>query len=345
MRIYITGISGFLSINLVRYLLSQGFTDIAGIDLVNFTYPERNQIDFVQGDIRNRQAVKETMQGADIVIHTAAALPLYPPEEIYSTEVEGTRIVLQQALEYGVRRFIHISTTAVYGIPDHHPLFETDPVSGVGPYGKAKIQAEELCQDYREKGLCIPILRPKSFVGPERLGVFAIFYEWASEGRNFPMIGSGDNRYQLLDVEDLCQAILACMTFEESRINDTFNIGAAEFTTMKQDYQALLDEAGYGRRIIPFPARPVVLALKVLEVLKLSPLYPWIYETASKDSFVSIEKAQQILNYDPQHSNQDALLRNYRWYIQNKERLTGDAGVTHRLPWKQRALKLAKVFF
>lgn len=345
MRIYITGISGFLSINLVRYLLSQGFTDIAGIDLVDFTYPERNQIDFVQGDIRNRQAVKETMQGADIVIHTAAALPLYPPEEIYSTEVEGTRIVLQQALEYGVRRFIHISTTAVYGIPDHHPLFETDPVSGVGPYGKAKIQAEELCQDYREKGLCIPILRPKSFVGPERLGVFAIFYEWASEGRNFPMIGSGDNRYQLLDVEDLCQAILACMTFEESRINDTFNIGAAEFTTMKQDYQALLDEAGYGRRIIPFPARPVVLALKVLEVLKLSPLYPWIYETASKDSFVSIEKAQQILNYDPQHSNQDALLRNYRWYIQNKERLTGDAGVTHRLPWKQRALKLAKVFF
>jgi nucleoside-diphosphate-sugar epimerase len=114
---------------------------------------------------------------------------------------------------------------------------------------------------------------------------------------------------------------------------------------MKQDYQAVLDEAGFGKKIIPFPARPVVLALKVLETLKLSPLYPWIYETASKDSFVSIEKAQQILNYDPQYSNQEAMLRNYRWYIQNKERLTGDAGVTHRLPWKQRALKLAKVFF
>lgn len=345
MRIYITGISGFLSINLVRYLLSQGFTDIAGIDLVDFTYPERNQIDFVQGDIRNRQTVKETMQGAEIVIHTAAALPLYPPEEIYSTEVEGTRIVLQQALEYDVKRFIHISTTAVYGVPDHHPLFETDPVSGVGPYGKAKIQAEELCQEYRQKGMCVPILRPKSFVGPERLGVFAIFYEWASEGRHFPMIGSGNNRYQLLDVEDLCQTILACMTLNENVANDTFNIGAAEFTTMKQDYQAVLDEAGFSRRIIPFPARPVVLALKILEALKLSPLYPWIYETASKDSFVSIEKAQQILHYDPQYSNREALLRNYRWYIQNKARLTGDAGFTHRLPWKQRALKLAKVFF
>lgn len=292
MRIYITGISGFLSINLVRYLLARGYTDICGIDLVDFTYPEREHIHFVQGDIRNRQTVRETMQDADLVIHTAAALPLYPPEEIYSTEVEGTRIVLQQALEYGVKRFIHISTTAVYGVPDHHPISETDPVSEVGPYGKAKIQAEELCRAYREKGMCIPILRPKSFVGLERLGVFAIFYEWASEGRNFPMIGSGNNRYQLLDVEDLCQAILACMTLEEARINDTFNIGAAEFTTMKQDYQAVLDEAGFGKRIIPFPAGPVVLALKVLETLKLSPLYPWIYETASKDSFVSIEKAQ-----------------------------------------------------
>jgi nucleoside-diphosphate-sugar epimerase len=345
MKIYITGISGFLSINLVRHLLAHGYQDISGIDLVDFTYPERHQIEFLQGDIRDPQAVKDSMRGADIVIHTAAALPLYPPEEIYSTEVEGTRIVLQQSLEYGVNRFIHISSTAVYGVPDHHPLYETDRVHGVGPYGEAKVQAEAVCQEFRQKELCVPILRPKSFVGPERLGVFAIFYEWASEGRNFPMIGAGNNHYQLLDVEDLCQAIVSCMALDAAQVNDTFNIGAAEFTTMKQDYQAVLDEAGFGRRIVPFPAAPVVFALRVLEALKLSPLYPWIYETASKDSFVSIEKAQQILGYRPQFSNKDAMLRNYRWYLQNKDHLTGNAGVTHRLPWKQKALKWVKVFF
>jgi nucleoside-diphosphate-sugar epimerase len=345
MKIYITGISGFLSINFVRYLLSRGYRDISGIDLVDFDYPERDQITFLQGDIRDRQAVANSMRGADMVIHTAAALPLYPPGEIYSTEVEGTRIVLQQALEYGVKRFIHISTTAVYGVPDHHPLYETDPMSGVGPYGEAKVKAEEICQEYRQKGLCVPILRPKSFVGPERLGVFAIFYEWASEGRHFPMIGSGNNRYQLLDVEDLCQAILSCMTLDGTLVNDTFNIGATEFTTMKQDYQAVLNEAGFGKRIVPFPTAPVVAALRILDALKLSPLYPWIYETAAKDSFVSIEKAQKILAYQPQYSNQAAMLRNYRWYLHNKERLSGDAGVTHRLPWKQQALKLLKIFF
>ena len=345
MKIYITGISGFLSINLVRYLLSNGYQDISGIDLVDFTYPERDQITFLQGDIRDAEAVKNSMRDADVVIHTAAALPLYPPEEIFSTEVEGTRILMQQALEYGVKKFIHISSTAVYGVPDHHPLYETDQVTGVGPYGEAKVQAEELSRQFREKGLNISVLRPKSFVGPERLGVFAIFYEWASEGRHFPMIGSGNNRYQLLDVEDLCQAILSCITLDGEKTNDTFNIGAADYTTMKQDYQAVLDEANFGKRIIPFPAGPVILILKILEAFHLSPLYPWIYETASKDSFVSIEKAQQILNFQPRYSNQDALLRNYRWYLKNKDQFTGEAGVSHRVPWKQRALKLVKIFF
>lgn len=345
MKIYITGISGFLSINLVRYLLERGYDQIAGIDLVDFNYPERDKIEFLQGDIRRPEDVRKSMSGADIVIHTAAALPLYPPEDIYTTEVQGTRVVLQQALEYGVKRLIHISSTAVYGVPDHHPLYEHDPLSGVGPYGNAKIQAEAACQEYRQKGLCLPILRPKSFVGPERLGVFAIMYEWASEGRHFPMIGSGDNRYQLLDVEDLCQAILACMTLDQAVVNDTFNIGAAEYTTMRQDYQAVLDKAGFGKSIIPFPAGPVILVLKALEALKLSPLYPWIYETASKDSFVSIEKAQKALGYKPLYSNQDALLRNYRWYLQNKDRLSGGSGVTHRLPWKQSALRVVKALF
>jgi len=345
MNIFITGISGFLSINLVRYLLDKGYTDIAGIDLVNFDYPERDRIRFLQGDIRQRDEVKSIIQDADVVIHTAAALPLYTPEEIFSTDVQGTRIVLEEALNAGAKRFIHISSTAVYGVPIRHPIYEDDPLIGVGPYGVAKIEAEQVCLEFRQHGLCVPILRPKSFVGPERLGVFAIFYEWASQGKNFPMIGMGHNRYQLLDVEDLCAAIHQCMTLDEQVVNDTFNIGAEEFTTMRGDYQAVLDEAGFGKQIIGFPAGPVVLALRLLEKLKLSPLYPWIYETAFKDSFVSIDKAKEKLEWSPRYSNQDALVRNYRWYMAHGDEYREVTGITHRAPWKQKALKLVKVFF
>jgi nucleoside-diphosphate-sugar epimerase len=346
MNIYITGISGFLGINLVRHFLSEGGINISGIDLEPFNYPELNRIDFTQGDIRDVETLARSMAGADMVVHCAAALPLYPPEEIYSTDVQGTRNVLAEAQRIGVKRVIHISSTAVYGVPDHHPLFEDDPMIGVGPYGEAKVMAEEVCQEFRSQGMLVPILRPKSFVGPERLGVFAIMYEWADEGRNFPMIGNGKNRYQLLDVEDLCRAIMLCIREDEPTANDTYNIGAAEYTTMREDYQAVMDAAGHGKRIVTFPAGPVILVLRILEKLNLSPLYPWIYETAATDSFVSIEKAQRKLGYAPRYSNKQAMLRNFHWYRDNIESLkSAEGGVTHRVPWKQKALKLVKVFF
>ena len=205
-RYMITGGAGFLGINMVRYLLERDH-EVVSLDIAPFDYPERSQITEVTGDIRDRAAVDKAMEGVDVVIHTAAALPLYKPEEIYSTDIDGSRNVIESAHAHGVERFIHISSTAVYGIPDHHPLFEDDKLDGVGPYGESKIAAEEVCFEYREKGMIVPVIRPKSFIGPERLGVFALLYDWAYTGHNFPVLGSGNNRYQLLDVEDLCAAI------------------------------------------------------------------------------------------------------------------------------------------
>jgi len=236
----ITGGAGFLGINLVRYLRERG-VQVVSLDIAPFDYPERDSVKVLEGDIRDAESVRAAMEGVDLVIHAAAALPLYSAEEIYSTDVDGIRNVLDAAYQSGIDRTIHISSTAVYGIPDHHPLKEDDRLHGVGPYGEAKIEAEEICEEFRDKGMCVPIIRPKSFVGPERLGVFALFYDWAKDGKNFPMLGSGRNRYQLLDVEDLCSAIFLAASLPSSRVNDTFNIGATDFATMKEDYQAVLD--------------------------------------------------------------------------------------------------------
>jgi nucleoside-diphosphate-sugar epimerase len=187
-------------------------------------------------------------------------------------------------------------------------------------------------------------LRPKSFVGPERLGVFELLYDWAYEGRNFPVLGSGGNRYQLLDVADLCEVIVLCATREAQAINDTFNVGAQEFGTMRDNFQAVLDRARRGGRMIGVPAAPVILLLKMLEGLHLSPLYEWIYETAARDSFVSIERLQSRLGFVPQYSNRTALIRNYDWYVSHREEYRGKTGVTHRVPWKKGALGWAKWF-
>jgi nucleoside-diphosphate-sugar epimerase len=343
MRWLVTGGAGFLGINLVRHLLARG-DEVVSLDREPFDYPERARVTEVRGDIRRREDVVRAATGCDVVVHAAAALPLYPPDEIHTIDVEGTRTVLEGSRTAGATRVVHISSTAVYGVPDHHPLVETDRVSGVGPYGTAKVEAERVCEEARARGQIVPILRPKSFVGPERLGVFALLYEWAREGRDFPILGRGDNRYQLLDVEDLCEAIVLAGTVPTDRANATFNVGAAEFTTLKQDFQAVLDEAGHGGKIRSLPVAPAITALRLLEKVKLSPLYPWIYETVTEDSFVSIDKARTQLGWKPRYSNRDALIRNYEWYRAHADEL-GKAGVTHRVPWKQGALALAKLVF
>jgi len=341
----VTGGAGFLGINLVRYLLARGET-VTSLDIAPFEYADcRDRVRVVEGDVRDPDAVRRAVAGTEVVVHCAAALPLYRRQDIFSTDVDGTRLVLEAARDAGLRRVVHISSTAVYGIPDHHPLTEADPLEGVGPYGEAKVAAEHVCLRFRREGLCVPILRPKSFIGPERLGVFALLYDWAKDGKHFPILGRGDNRYQLLDVQDLCDAILLATTLDAGTVNDTFNIGAAEFGTFRDDLQAVLDEAGFGRRIIPLPAGPAILALKVLEALHLSPLYAWVYETAGKDSYVAIDKARDRLGWEPAYSNRDALLRNFHWYLAHEAEFAGQAGVSHRVPWKQGILAMAKWLF
>lgn len=340
----ITGGAGFLGINLVRYLLDRGH-QVVSLDIADFDYPEKDRVTVIKGDIRNKADVARATDGVDIVVHTAAALPLYKKEEIFAIDIDGTRNVIDEACRRNVQRCIHISSTAVYGIPDHHPLLETDKLDGVGPYGIAKIEAEKICLEYRAKGMCVPIIRPKSFVGPERLGVFAMLYDWAKDGHNFPMIGFGHNRYQLLDVEDLCAAIYLCATLDKAVVNDTFNIGAKVFTTMREDFQAVLDRAGFGKRIVGFPAWPMIWTLRLLEVLHLSPLYKWVYETACEDSFVSIEKAERVLGFSPKYSNKDALVRNFDWYMKNLDSFKNASGISHRVPWKQGILGVVKKFF
>ena len=343
-RYLITGGAGFLGINLCRHLLARG-ARVRTLDIAPFSYPERAHVEVIDGDIRDAASVERAMADVDVVVHCAAALPLAPATEIRSTAIAGTQRLLQSAAAHHVGRFIFISSTAVYGIPDHHPLVEDDRLQGVGPYGESKIEAERLCVAARPSNGCVSILRPKSFVGPERLGAFELLYDWAYSGHGFPVLGRGDNRYQLLDVADLCTAIELCATLPASQAQNVFNVGARDYGTMRENFQAVLDHAGHGRHVVSLPAAPAIALLKVLEALHLSPLYEWIYETAAQDSFVSIERIGHELGFVPRYSNRDALIRNYDWYVAHRAEFARQTGVTHRVPWRKGALALAKYLF
>jgi nucleoside-diphosphate-sugar epimerase len=343
MKLAVTGAAGFLGYHLCKALSSR-FEAIIGIDVAPFERSEYpHNVRFVNVDVRDDRSLKDALNDCDMVIHGAAALPLWKKEDIYTTNVQGTRNVLEAAVAHGIERVVFVSSTAVYGVPKKHPIYEIDPLVGVGPYGETKIEAEKLCVEYQKRGLCVPIIRPKTFIGMGRLGVFQILYDWVHSGKRIPIIGNGRNRYQLLEVEDLVSAIYLLLTLPEQKVNDVFNVGAKVFMTVYEDVTALCEYSGNGARVLPIPSLVAKPILTLLWMFDLSPLYRWVYGTADTNSFVSIDKAEQMLGWSPRFSNKDALIRSYQWYVTHMNELSA-SGITHRVAWKQGILSIVKKF-
>src|SRR2546423_4296400 len=304
----ISGGAGFLGLHLARRLLADGH-DVRTLDVVPLDDAElETSVDERRGDIRDRESVRKLVDGADVVVHAAAALPIQASREsIRSVNVGGTETVLRAAHDAGVRRVVFISSTAVYGVPENHPIEEDDPLVGVGWYGESEIDAEGLC---RVAAVETTIVRPKTFIGPERLGVFEILFDWIRDGRRIYILGKGHNCYQLLAVEDLVDAIVRAGTVPEAA-RQIFNVGATDFGTVRSDLQALIDHAGSSSRLRPVPVRPAEVALRALELLKVSPLAEWHYKTAHKDSFVDVSRARRVLGWQPRPSNRAAPIEAY----------------------------------
>ena len=340
MRWAISGGAGFLGLHLARRLLADGH-EVRTLDVAPLDDAElEREVEELRGDVRDPSAAARLVDGADVLVHAAAALPIQASREsIKAINVEGTAVTLAAGLEAGVGRAVLISSTAVYGVPKHHPLREDAPLVGVGHYGESKIEAERVARRVGRRGLEVVVLRPKTFLGPERLGVFEILFDWIREGRRIPILGDGSNRYQLLAVEDLVDATVSAARADVA--GETFNVGATKFGTVRSDLERLIAHAGSKSRLRPVPARAAEVALRALELARLSPLAEWHYRTAHRDSYVDVSKAERLLGFVPRLSNEQALCETYDWYLANRG-VRRAAGVTHRVPWDQRALGLLK---
>jgi nucleoside-diphosphate-sugar epimerase len=319
----LTGGSGFLGLHLSRRLLGEGHT-VRSLDLVA---PELEDVEGIVRDVRDPAATKALCRGADVVVHAAAALPIRGSRRVLrSVNVEGTAALLAAAAETGVRRVVIISSAVV--LP--HPI---------EPYGEAKAEAERVCSEFAARGLEVTILRPQAFVGPERLGVFGVLFRWVAEGRRIYTLGPGSNRYQLLDVDDLVEAIV--LAAERPVAGETFALGAKEFGTVAADLQGLIEHAGSRSVLTPVPARPARALLRTLHLVGLSPLSEWHYRTADRDCFVDVSPAERRLGWSPRYSNREALVRAYDWYVSNASGARA-VGFTHRTAWDEKALALLR---
>lgn len=302
--VLVTGGAGFLGAQLCRFLLAQGFA-VRSLDSAAPRSGEHGSIQFIRGDVREPAVVADAMRGVGYVVHAASADSAQSDDVIYSTEVTGTRTVLQAAVRNRVDRVVFLSSSAVYGAHEHHLMHEVDELRGSGPEAESKIEAEYLCQDARLNGLCVPILRCADIVGPGCGGLYRQLFESAAAGRHFFIPAPGWRTCQVLDLDDVCAAIYQCLTMRAGLVNDTFNLAAEDFSTVRDCFQEVLDQAGHGKRVISLP-QPLAAALQVFE--SRSPV------AAVADNALSVRHIDNKLDFRARHLSRAALLRHYSGY-------------------------------
>ena len=343
--VLITGGTGFLGVHLARLFITKKYRVIL-LDTSPLTAKDIEKKVFVEKiDITNIKDIQKVFvkYKIDFVVHAAAALPIQHSKEIiFNVNVTGTKNILETSKKNFVKRLVFISTTAMYGVPKNLPEKETDAINPIGYYGESKALGEKLCLEYQKKGLEVNILRPKSFLGPERLGIFTLWFEAVYKNKPVFILGSGNNLYQLLEVHDVCQAIDRALTSKKS--GEIINIGAQDFGTWRQDLNALIAHASSESKIISFPVGASQFALSILEKFNLSPIVAWHYKTFPVDSYVSIEKAKKLLGFQPTKSNKEILIESYDWYKKNRSKFIGKTGTTHRTVWNFKLLNLITRF-
>jgi len=337
----VTGGSGYFGSVLAHHLNERGLrTRIFD----RFDAPDRPpEVELVLGDVRDRDAVTAALADVTVVHHNVAVVPLAKNRAAFwSVNRDGTRVVLEAAAAAGVRKVVHMSSSAVFGVPESNPVTEEMEPHPGEEYGKAKLAAEELCREAAAAGLDVTIIRPRTILGPGRLGIMQILFEWVRSGRNVPVLGRGENRYQFVHADDLAAA---CLLAQERPGADLFHIGAERFGTMRETLEALLAHAAAGGRVVGLPVRLVVPGMKLAGRLGLSPLGDYHALLYHRSLYFDSTRARDRLGWRARFSNAEMFCQAYDWYLAHRDEVLAlQEASHHRSAVRQKILRLVSRF-
>jgi nucleoside-diphosphate-sugar epimerase len=341
-NVLITGGSGYFGC-LLRDRLLEREQSVRIFDLEDSSDRPAN-VEWQRGDIRDVDAVRAACREADVVYHNVAQVPLAKDRDLFwSVNYEGTENLLIAAKECGVRKIVHTSSSAIFGVPRSNPVDEeTEPNPGEA-YGRAKLEGERLvCKHVETEGIDAAIIRPRTILGHGRLGIFQILFDWLEEGRDIPVLGSGDNLYQFVHADDLADASIRAADRQGFAI---YNIGAERFGSMRGTLEALCAHAGTGSQVRSIPMAPAVLGMKATSALGLSPLGPYHALMYGRSLYFDITRAKQELGWQPKWSNEEMICESYDWYLGHKQQVMSQSASPHKSSVKQGILGLVKRFF
>ncbi len=338
MKHLITGGSGFVGNLVARRLLDRG-EEVRILDI--WEDPSRPEdIEYVECNVLNGDGVARAMQGVDIVHHNAALVAqTNAGKKYWEVNVEGARIVAEEAAKAGVEGFIHTSSTAVFGIPNEEPITNNTPTKPVEPYGRSKLAGEQVVDEIcLRHGIPLITIRPRATLGAGRLGIFQILFEWIKENRSVYVIGNGNIKFQFVHAYDLMDFYMLAL---DAGKTGTYNVGTDRFGTLRGDLERLIAYAGSTSKVKSLPEFLAINSLRLLYWMKLSPLVPWHYLTYHKPCYFNVQPLLDM-GWKPRYSNMDMFKESYDWFSKSYEQCRAEQGSPHRSPIKQGILWFLK---
>jgi len=334
----VTGGSGYFGSLLARHLVDAGHRvrvlDIHDAD----DLPDG--VEFMLGDIRDASAVDRAVHGCDVVFNSVAQVPLAHDETLLrSVNADGTAVLANSALRHGVRKMVHISSSAVFGVPASNPVLPSTIPSPAEAYGHAKLAAEWACLESVTRGLDVTIVRPRTILGHGRLGIFGILFDWIADGADVFVLGTGDNRYQFIHADDLARV---CVLAAGAAGPAVFNAGTDRFGTMRESLESLCAHAGTGAHVRSLPVGPAALMMRAAAAAHLAPFAPYHWLMYSKSLWFDIDHVRDALGWQPRWSNEEMLADSYDWFVAHRPDTQQPGRSLHRTTPKQGALRLLK---
>jgi len=319
-HVLVTGATGFTGGHLCRRLARDGYPVRALVrDRDREAELRREGIAPVLGDLRDPQSLERAAEGVDLVYHVAA---LFRQEnvsrkEMWDTNVEGTRNMLDAALKAGVRRFVHCSTVGVHGDIKNPPANEEAPYGPGDHYQESKTEGERIVLSYMaERRLPIVVFRPGGIYGPRDLRFLKLFK--AIKTRRFIMLGSGEVLYQLIYIDDLIDGILLCGA-KQNAIGNIYILTGKEPATLNHVVQVIAEIVGVPSTRLRFPVTPVYVAGFACELICRPfginpPLYRRRVDFFRKTRSFDISKAKAELGFKPQIDLATGIGLTAQWY-------------------------------
>jgi UDP-glucose 4-epimerase len=297
--VLVTGGAGFIGSHVVYGLVAQGYAvrvvdDLSAGSLANIgKHIHRGPMEFVKADIRDRAIIKKLVDGVDAVIHLAAIVSvpfsLKNPDLTYDVNVNGTRSLVESCVQNGVKRFIFVSSCAVYGSSLYLPIDEGHPTNPISPYAFSKLDAERCLEEFsRRSDFRTVILRLFNVYGPRQVlgdysGVITKFIECVNDSRPLVIYGDGSQTRDFVYVTDVVSAMLTLL--ESREVDGVFNIGCGRAVSIRDLAKTVLNLLGSDCEITYKPPR----------------------EGDIMHSVADITKARNVFGYSPRFSLEEGL--------------------------------------